>query len=191
MTILKARILIVLFVIDIVVVVFFWGEHMNVQFYLEQSQADEIMEISKKFEDDLKVYEIPVWQPHHKATKSYGIVPSDGDDRFGPMTHNIQLKGLSSEEEIKTLTFIHKISRHCICRLDYGKHVAPHNNPDSTIIHGPHLHIYKEGLDDDYAIPLSDVFPKFKGDTVELIKLFLEYCHISYDGVDFQGDLYG
>ena len=43
---------------------------MNVQFYLEQSQADEIMEISKKFEDDLKVYEIPVWQPHHKATKS-------------------------------------------------------------------------------------------------------------------------
>ena len=47
-----------------------------------------------------------------------------------------------------------------------------------------------DGFDDKYAIPLSSVFPGFEGDTVELVKVFLDYCHISYEGLDFQGDLY-
>ncbi|GEM_PF-2690004 len=169
---------------------FEWDYKMNVNVYLEQSQADEILGISKKFEAGVSVYDIPVWQPHHKAIRSYGVIASDGNTDFGPMVHSIQLKGMSMDEEMKTLTFIHRITRNNICRLDYGRFIQSHSNPDGTIVAGPHLHVYREGFDDKYAIPLSSVFPGFEGDTVELVKVFLDYCHISYEGLDFQGDLY-
>ena len=163
---------------------------MSEKISLEQSQVDEIMEISKRFEDGISVYEIPIWQPHHKSSRSYGVMPCDGNRSFGQMTQNIQMKGMCRDEEIKTLTFVHKITRNCICRLDYGRFIHSHLNPDGTLVSGPHLHVYREGFDDSIAIPLSSVFPELSNDTVELVKAFLDYCHIRYDGVDFQGDLY-
>ena len=166
------------------------GCMMGTQLLLEQSQADEILQIAKKFDDDLKVYEIPVWQPNHSAKVSYGVSPMNGDESFGPMDHSLYLKGRCEDEEDKTLTFFHRVSRNFICRLDYGNHLVPHGNPDGSVVFGPHLHVYREGIRDSFALPLKDIFPDYNGDSIGLIKMFLDYCHISYEDVAFQGDLY-
>src|SRR4029077_1680202 len=41
-------------------------------------------------------------------------------------------------------------------RLDFGG--APHRNPDDKEISCPHLHIYREGWGDKWAIPLPPTF---------------------------------
>ncbi len=166
------------------------GVRVGAQLLLDQKQADEILQIAKKFDDGLKVYEIPVWQPKHTAEITYGVTPIDGDNSYGAMEHTLSLKGRSKAEEDKSLSFFHRVSRAFICRLDYGKYIKPHSNPDRTTIEGPHLHVYREGIGDAFALPLNEVFPDYDGDPIGLIKLFLDYCHISYEGIAFQGDLY-
>ena len=45
-----------------------------------------------------------------------------------------------------------------LARLDFGG--APHRNPDGEEIRSPHLHLYREGYGDKWAIPASgDHFP--------------------------------
>lgn len=41
-----------------------------------------------------------------------------------------------------------------LLRLDIGP-TTPHQNPDGEIINGPHLHIYKEGCEERFAIPFD------------------------------------
>jgi hypothetical protein len=64
-----------------------------------------------------------------------------------------------------------------LVRLDLGG--APHRNPDDAEIPAPHLHLYREGYGDKWAIPLpaehfcdpSDVWITFED--------FLRYCNIT------------
>src|SRR5262245_43775464 len=45
-----------------------------------------------------------------------------------------------------------------LARLDFGG--APHRNPDDEEVPCPHLHIYREGYGDKWAVPVSaTVFP--------------------------------
>ena len=82
-------------------------------------------------------------------------------------------------------------------RLDFIG--SPHRNPPEEIedeflsqyagkeIQCPHLHIYQEGFNDKWAIPLSDVID-FKinneDDLYEIMKKFFNYCNI--DQLKFQ-----
>lgn len=65
-----------------------------------------------------------------------------------------------------------------LVRLDFGG--APHRNPDDEEIASPHLHIYREGFGDKWAIPVpSDKF----GDIHNLwqtLEDFMRFCNILY-----------
>ncbi|MEW6235324.1 MAG: hypothetical protein AB1656_08060 [Candidatus Omnitrophota bacterium] len=56
---------------------------------------------------------------------------------------------------------------------------STHRNPDGEDIASPHLHRYREGYGDKYAIPVpEDLFPHLK-DYSETLRDFIRYCHIT------------
>lgn len=62
-----------------------------------------------------------------------------------------------------------------LARLDLGG--APHRNPDGEEILCPHLHLYREGFGDKWAMPLPDVFTGID-DAMDLLTVFMDYCSI-------------
>ena len=99
----------------------------------------------------------------------------------------ILLHSRDSREE-----FIFDITRSCIvltkntfqtrakktivfARIDIGG--APHRNPDGKEILCPHLHVYREGYGDKWAIPVPGNFSKSM--TVwQIINEFMDYCKV-------------
>ncbi len=64
-----------------------------------------------------------------------------------------------------------------LVRLDLGG--APHRNPDGEEIATPHLHVYREGYGDKWAVPVpADRF----GDTSDawtMLEDFMRFCNIT------------
>jgi len=64
-----------------------------------------------------------------------------------------------------------------LVRIDLGG--GPHRNPDDEDILGPHLHVYREGYADKWAMPLpADQFSK-PSDLWTTLKDFMRYCNIT------------
>ena len=64
-----------------------------------------------------------------------------------------------------------------LVRIDFGG--QPHRNPDGQEVLSPHLHVFKEGFGDKWAIPIPE--DKFQN-TANLRKLledFMCYCNIT------------
>lgn len=61
-------------------------------------------------------------------------------------------------------------------RLDYGQ---PHRNPDGEEIPSPHIHVYKEGFGDKWAIPVpSEHFPNLNN-LIGALNDFMRFCNIT------------
>ena len=64
-----------------------------------------------------------------------------------------------------------------LVRLDLAG--APHRNPDGEDIPAPHLHIYREGYGDKWAIPVpADQF-RTTDDVWTAFEDFLQFCNIT------------
>jgi len=64
-----------------------------------------------------------------------------------------------------------------LVRLDFGG--QPHRNPDGEEIASPHLHIYREGFGDKWAVPLPlKEFPN-ADDFWHTLQDFMRYCNIT------------
>lgn len=64
-----------------------------------------------------------------------------------------------------------------LVRLDLGG--APHRNPDDEEVTAPHLHIYREGYGDKWAVPIpADQFRNI-GDVWTTLEDFLRFCNIT------------
>jgi hypothetical protein len=63
-----------------------------------------------------------------------------------------------------------------LVRLDFGG--SPHRNPDGEEIGSPHLHVYREGFGDKWAMPVPlDVFANLH-DLARTLDDFMDYCHV-------------
>lgn len=63
-----------------------------------------------------------------------------------------------------------------LARLDFGG--APHRNPDGNEIGVPHLHLYREGYGDKWAVPVpSDQFGT-ASDRWQMLEDFMQYCNV-------------
>lgn len=62
-----------------------------------------------------------------------------------------------------------------LARLDIDG--PPHRNPDGEELQCPHLHLYREGYGDKWAIPLP---AEFQGvtDALQLLDAFMVYCRV-------------
>ncbi len=64
-----------------------------------------------------------------------------------------------------------------LVRLDFGG--QPHRNPDDQEIPSPHLHVYREGYGDKWAIPVPpERFPDIL-DLWQLLQDFMRFCNIT------------
>jgi hypothetical protein len=64
-----------------------------------------------------------------------------------------------------------------LVRLDLGG--PPHKNPDDEEIPCPHLHVYREGYDDKWAMRLPDGIFSHINDLSITLDEFMTYCHIT------------
>lgn len=62
-----------------------------------------------------------------------------------------------------------------LARLDLAG--PPHRNPDDQEIACPHLHLYREGYGDKWAMPLPNELTNID-DIFDLLHAFMDYCKI-------------
>ena len=78
--------------------------------------------------------------------------------------------------ELSKVSFTHRCrSTVVIARVDITS--GEHRNPDGEVIHGNHLHQYREGYGDRFAIPLPEYFSA--KNTLDRVDKFMDYCHIT------------
>lgn len=64
-----------------------------------------------------------------------------------------------------------------LVRLDFGG--QPHRNPDGEELESPHLHMYREGYGDKWAVPIpTGAFPNIT-DTWKTLEDFMRFCNIA------------
>jgi extradiol dioxygenase family protein len=64
-----------------------------------------------------------------------------------------------------------------LVRLDLGG--APHRNPDDVEIPVPHLHVYREGYGDRWAVPIPAERFRDLGDAWVTLDDFQRFCNIT------------
>lgn len=64
-----------------------------------------------------------------------------------------------------------------LVRLDLGG--APHRNPNDEEIPSPHLHLYREGYGDKWAIPVPADRFRVTTDLWTTLEDFMRYCNIT------------
>ena len=63
-----------------------------------------------------------------------------------------------------------------LVRVDFGG--APHSNPDGNDVPCPHLHLYREGFGDKWAVPLPAEKFKNISDLWQTFEDFMQFCNI-------------
>ncbi len=63
-----------------------------------------------------------------------------------------------------------------LVRLDFGG--APHRNPDGEEIDSPHLHLYREGFGDKWAMPLPNNGFTESRDPWRMLDDFMRFCNV-------------
>jgi hypothetical protein len=85
----------------------------------------------------------------------------------------------------KKCTYLEKYSNDILLKLHFMG--APHENPDNTVIHCPHIHIAKENFNDSWAFPIDTVGIKNSDDLIEQLFDFLQFCNIiNLEDIDIQ-----
>ena len=74
-----------------------------------------------------------------------------------------------------------------LVRLDFGG--SEHRNPDDSEIESPHLHLYREGYGDKWAVPLPDGDFTDTANLMNMLADFMRYCNIS-EPPKIQGGLF-
>jgi Family of unknown function (DUF6978) len=72
-----------------------------------------------------------------------------------------------------------------LVRIDFGG--APHRNPDGEEMPSPHLHVYREGYGDKWAVPIPpENFPSLQNHW-ETLHDFMKYCNIGQPPIFLRG----
>ena len=130
---------------------------------LSQSDADALLGMDKvRVGDDQVTFpdlggriEIPLVSPDHREAFSLDI-----NRKRISLTTGYQTRGRQ--------TIV-------LARLDFA---APHRNPDGTEVGVPHLHLYREGYGDKWAIPVPDGLLTVPDNPWQVLQDFMSYCHI-------------
>jgi len=133
---------------------------------LTQAEADALMEMAKCRVDDKK------W-----------FFPHPGDRIAIPLTsldkrENFMLDITRGQIKLTKATYQNR-ARQAIILMRLDLDGPPHRNPDGTEIPCPHLHVYREGYADKWAIPAPvDRYT----DTLDLsstFEAFMQHCNIT------------
>lgn len=133
---------------------------------LTQSEADLLIAMEKHRVDET------VWRyPSSGGSITIPLISSERKENF---LLDIRRSGINLSKG----TYQNRGRRIIVLvRLDFGG--SPHRNPDGIEIPPPHLHIYREGYGDKWAIQVpKDIFAHLF-DPEETIFDFMRYCNIT------------
>lgn len=132
---------------------------------ITQAEADALLALTKRRADD-QFRDMPGLGDNVIVP----LVSIDGREQFLFDIHQSRLVLAKVKYQTRARSSI------VLARLDFGG--APHCNPDGQEVGVPHLHLYREGYADKWAIdvPLerfSDITNKLK-----VMEDFLNYCNV-------------
>ena len=132
---------------------------------LTQAEAEKLIEAEKHRVDD------KVWDyPNRGEKNSIPLISPVRKEQFllDMYRGSINLKKVTYQERVRKSVVL--------LRLDLG--TAPHRNPDGEEIPPFHLHRYREGFGDKWALPLPGDYFKDLNDLYQVLKDFMEFCNI-------------
>lgn len=111
---------------------------------LTQSEADALMALVKQFVDPPPAISIPPG-----ADDRYELAAVAGREKFilDVLRGTLRLTRLTLNERVRASIVL--------ARLDIDG--RPHTNPDGSSVGRSHLHVYREGFEERWAIPLHEV----------------------------------
>jgi hypothetical protein len=132
---------------------------------LTQSEADALIAIEKRRVNDDR------WNyPSLGGAISISLISADKRENFHLDIRKGRIDLLKGTYQNRARQII------VLVRMDFGG--QPHRNPDGKEIPSPHLHIYKEGFGDKWALPVTtDKFPNVSN-LWKLLNDFMEFCNI-------------
>ena len=136
---------------------------------LTQAEADYLIDLEKQFTgDDLLVFDAGMFRIVRE------LISLDGREKFqfDAQRGSLVLKKFTFQERARVIV--------PLVRLDVGTTLR-HRNPDDTLVTGSHIHVYREGYDVKFAVPLVG-FPFHFQDpdnVVTTFEDFARYCHIT------------
>lgn len=130
-----------------------------------------------------------------RATKLLGMVKELVEKtliQFPVAGENLQLEAKSEDARESFVFDVNRRGRIKVTKCTYQERYAfveillrldidgpPHQNPDGEIIPCPHLHVYRQGFADKWAIPLPAQFTD-PSNLVKTLHEFLRFCRVSH-----------
>lgn len=133
---------------------------------LSQGEADALMAMEK-----IRVDETAWALPDLGGRVSIPLKSGNGREQFllDIRRGRIDLRKSTYQERARVVVVL--------VRLDLGG--APHRNPDGAELPSPHLHLYREGYGDKWAVPAPvDRFPAPQ-DAWGTLNAFMAYCNVT------------
>lgn len=141
------------------------GERLLSDIEMTQEEADNLLAMEKR-----RVDEEVIHFPSHGKQIVLHLQSLDLRENFLLDLSRGRRKELRVKLQTRARTEIRLV------RLDLGS--RSHRNDDGTVVHPPHLHMYREGFHDRWAIaPPSDKFSDLKDLQVTLDD-FMRFCNI-------------
>lgn len=133
---------------------------------LTQAEADALITMEKHRLDDQRID-----YPFTGGAISVPLISVDKRERFLLDISRSGINLLKGKYQNRAREVV------ILARLDFGG--SPHRNPDDEEIPSPHLHIYREGYGDKWALPVpADKFSDLS-DTWRTLEDFMRYCNIT------------
>ena len=133
---------------------------------ITQAEADALIVLEKQRVDDTQ-YDYPGLG----GALHIPLVSTDGRDKF-------VLDVSRSQVSLGKGTYQNRARGVVIlARLDFGG--APHRNPDDAEIQCPHLHLYREGYGDKWAVPLPTGVFSDTNDRWQMLDDFMRYVNVT------------
>lgn len=130
---------------------------------LVQSDALALLRVDK-----VCVNNIPVTLPDLGGRLEVPLVSVDKRESFSLDINRKRISLLATYQTRARQTIV-------LARLDFA---APHRNPDGEEIGLPHLHLYREGFGDKWAINVPDGMLSAPNDAWQVLHDFMAYCRI-------------
>lgn len=133
--------------------------------FLTQLQADALIAMEKRC-----AHADPIDYPEFGGHVAAPLLSSDGRENFLLDVHRSKIDLRKGTNQLRAHQAI------VLVRLDFGG--RPHRNPDDEEISSPHIHIYREGFGDKWALRLPDGIFRNIEDHWKTLEDFMAYCRV-------------
>lgn len=156
------------------------GEHKirrtEVSLDIDQATADSLLAMTKRRSDnDIRKY------PSLGGKLIVPLVSCDQSEEFMFDINESTLSLAKVTYQTRARTSV------ILARLDIAG--APHRNPDDTEVGVPHLHLYREGFGDKWAVEVPMHHFRDLTDKRQTVQDFLDFCNV-IDHPDLRLDLF-